>query len=179
MPAGRPSTFKPEFAQIAFAMALVGAIDKDMALAFGTTEQNINLWKQRYPDFLESLKRGKLEADAKVGQRLYERAIGYSHESVKIFADAKTGAVVQVPYIEHYPPDTVAAIFWLKNRQPLYWRDKIEIEGNGIGSQTLVQINVIGGNGLPMKNITEGKVEIGKVLKSGRVIGKGKPAGSE
>ena len=31
-------------------------------------------------------------------------------------------------YIEHYPPDTTAAIFWLKNRQPGKWRDKKEVE---------------------------------------------------
>lgn len=31
-------------------------------------------------------------------------------------------------YIEHYPPDTTAAIFWLKNRQPAKWRDKKEVE---------------------------------------------------
>lgn len=33
-------------------------------------------------------------------------------------------------YIEHYPPDTTAAIFWLKNRQPEKWRDRKEIDAN-------------------------------------------------
>ncbi len=35
-------------------------------------------------------------------------------------------------YIKHYPPDPAAAIFWLKNRQPKRWRDRIvnEHEGN-------------------------------------------------
>ena len=33
-------------------------------------------------------------------------------------------------YIEHYPPDTTAAIFWLKNRQPEKWRDKKEVDAN-------------------------------------------------
>jgi len=33
-----------------------------------------------------------------------------------------------VPTVKHYPPDTTAAIFWLKNRQPAKWREKQEVE---------------------------------------------------
>jgi hypothetical protein len=29
-------------------------------------------------------------------------------------------------YTERYPPDTTAAIFWLKNRRPDLWRDRHE-----------------------------------------------------
>ena len=29
---------------------------------------------------------------------------------------------------KHYPPDPTAAIFWLKNRQPDTWRDKVEVD---------------------------------------------------
>ncbi len=31
--------------------------------------------------------------------------------------------IVEHKYIEHYPPDTTAALFWLKNRRPEQWRD--------------------------------------------------------
>jgi hypothetical protein len=31
---------------------------------------------------------------------------------------------VYAPYTEHYPPDTTAAIFWLKNRRRNEWRDR-------------------------------------------------------
>lgn len=54
--------------------------------------------------------------------------MGYTHDAVKIFADPKTGAEQIVQYKEHYPPDTVAAIFWLKNRQSKKWRDKQIVE---------------------------------------------------
>ena len=30
--------------------------------------------------------------------------------------------------VKHYPPDTTAAIFWLKNRQVERWRDKQEVD---------------------------------------------------
>jgi hypothetical protein len=29
---------------------------------------------------------------------------------------------------EHVPPDTTAAIFWLKNRNPAHWRDAWQLE---------------------------------------------------
>jgi len=29
---------------------------------------------------------------------------------------------------EHVPPDTTAAIFWLKNRDPAHWRDAWQLE---------------------------------------------------
>jgi hypothetical protein len=45
----------------------------------------------------------------------------------------------EVPYTERYPPDTAAAIFWLKNRQPKHWRDKVETVGDK--PQVNIQIN--------------------------------------
>ena len=35
---------------------------------------------------------------------------------------------VYAPYVEHVPPDTTAAIFWLKNRDPAHWRDAWQLE---------------------------------------------------
>jgi hypothetical protein len=35
---------------------------------------------------------------------------------------------VYAKYIEHVPPDTTAAIFWLKNRDPQHWRDSQLLE---------------------------------------------------
>jgi hypothetical protein len=38
------------------------------------------------------------------------------------------GKAVITPYVEHVPPDTTAAIFWLKNRRPQAWRDVKAVE---------------------------------------------------
>ncbi len=53
--------------------------------------------------------------------------------------------VEQVPYVEHYAPDTTAAIFWLKNRQPAQWRDKIEAELSGGVTSTEKHYVILGG----------------------------------
>lgn len=124
---GRPSAYRPEFVDQAAKLCKLGATDRELADFFEVAESTLNLWKIEYPEFSESLKRGKEQADARVEQSLYRRALGYSHDAVKIFKNKDEEAVL-VPYVEHYPPDTTACIFWLKNRQPDQWRDKFDVD---------------------------------------------------
>ena len=37
------------------------------------------------------------------------------------------GIIVKTKLIKHYPPDSTAMIFWLKNRQKEKWRDKHDV----------------------------------------------------
>ncbi len=117
----RPTKYKDEYCRIAYQMALLGATDKDMAKAFDTTEQTINNWK-KHDEFFESLKKGKLHADAEIADRLFQRAQGYEHED--LYITQYQGKIIKETIIKHYPPDSTAAIFWLKNRQPDRWREK-------------------------------------------------------
>jgi hypothetical protein len=128
MARGRPSSYKPEYAEQAYKLCLLGAKDTEMADFFGVTEKTFNNWKTDHKEFLQSLKEGKEYADANVASRLYQRAMGYSHPEDKIFND--NGVPLVVPTIKHYPPDTAAAIFWLKNRRKEQWRDKQDMEVN-------------------------------------------------
>ena len=126
---GRKSEYRIEFSDQALKLCLLGATDKELAEFFSVSEQTLNKWKKDYPEFLESLKKGKNIADANVASRLYNRAIGYSCKATK-FATTEGRITDSKEYIEHYPPDTTAAIFWLKNRQPEKWRDRKEIDAN-------------------------------------------------
>lgn len=121
---GRPTSYKPEYAEQARKLCLLGATDKQLADFFGVSEQSLNVWKGKHPEFVESLKIGKVDADNRVKQSLYHRALGYSHPEDKIFNDG--GKPLIVATTKHYPPDTTACIFWLKNRDPENWRDKPE-----------------------------------------------------
>jgi hypothetical protein len=116
---GRPSGFTAAHCEQAFRLALLGATDEEMADFWGITTQTLNVWKKSAPGFLAALMRGKLDADANVANKLYQRAIGYSHKAVKIFNDQGTPLIV--PYTEHYPPDTNAATTWLALRQRGRW----------------------------------------------------------
>ena len=122
---GRPSAFRPEYVEQARKMCMVGATEAEMAHAFGVSVVTLRAWTRRHPEFLAALK-AKAEADGNVVVSLYRRAMGYSHEAVKIFCDPKTGSQKVITYTERYPPDTVACIFWLKNRQRDQWRDRQE-----------------------------------------------------
>ncbi len=141
---GRPSPYRDEFPAQAKKLCLLGATDLQLADFFGVSESTINNWKIDHPRFLESLKAGKEDADAMVAQRLYSRALGYKHNAVKILTvargDNQGSEVEQVPYVERYPPDTTAAIFWLKNRRPDVWRDRqnLDVTSNGASITALV-----------------------------------------
>jgi hypothetical protein len=123
---GRPSLYRPEFDEQAYKLCLLGATDAEMADFFGVEERTINNWKIDHPNFFQSMQRGKLIADANVSEKLYHRAIGYSHEAEKIFNNG--GEIVRAEYTEHYPPETAAIKLWLLNRRPKDWKDKIEVK---------------------------------------------------
>jgi hypothetical protein len=98
------------------------------------------IMRVRYPEFRESIARGKIEADAHVAEALYRRACGYSHPAVKIFMPAGASEPVYAPYTQHYPPDTKAALRWLQNRQPALWRDRQEVNVTGTLEHRLKQM---------------------------------------
>lgn len=127
--AGRPTKYKPEYAKIAAAMCRLGATDAQLADAFEVSVSTVNLWKVQHVEFSESIRVPKAEADERVEQSLYRRAMGYEHDEVDI--RVIDGAVVQTPIRKFYPPDSTAMIFWLKNRKPAEWRDKQEVEHSG------------------------------------------------
>ena len=127
--AGQPTKYKDEYAKQAYKLCLLGSTDEDMADFFEVSKSTINNWKHDYPEFLDSIKRGKISADATVASRLYKRATGYEHDEDKIFNHQ--GEALIVPTTKHVQPDTTAAIFWLKNRQPKLWRDKQDVEHSG------------------------------------------------
>ena len=125
---GRPSPYEKgyssSFPELGRKLAMLGAKDKEIAEAFGISESTLNLWKTKHEELSESLKAGKLIADAEVVDRLYQRAMGYEHDEIDIRVVDKE--IVQTEIRKFYPPDTTAAIFWLKNRQKAQWRDKVE-----------------------------------------------------
>lgn len=129
MPAGRPSDYNKVDLYTVTKLCKLGFTDKKIAEFYEVSEQTVNTWKKKYPEFLESLKAGKAVADAEVANSLYHRAVGYACEDTHI--SIFKGVITKTPVIKQYPPDTAAAFIWLKNRQPEIWRDRQEIEHKG------------------------------------------------
>jgi hypothetical protein len=129
---GRPTKYDSSYCAQAIKLCKLGATDKEIADFFDVSESTINEWKLKFPKFSESIKKGKISADADVAERLYERAMGFEHDSEEIkvvsLGNGEGSAIERVRVKKIYPPDAVAAMFWLKNRQPDKWRDKKEID---------------------------------------------------
>lgn len=127
-PGGRPSSYKPEYAKHAEKLAALGATDIEVADFFQVDVRTVYRWKHDYPEFCQSLNVGKDKADERVINSLFQKAVGYEQDAVKIFMPAGANEPVYAPYREKIAPDTTAAIFWLKNRRPGDWRDKQDID---------------------------------------------------
>lgn len=125
----RPSKYKPEFVAQAAKLCALGATDIEIADFFEVDVRTLYRWKGEHEEFCQSLKAAKEVADERVERSLFSRANGYEHDEVDIRVLA--GEIVQTPIRKFYPPDTTAAIFWLKNRRPQEWRDKQEVEHGG------------------------------------------------
>ena len=136
---GRPTKYKAEYCEQAHKLTLLGATDKQLADFFKVAESTLNLWKLEHEDFSESLKVGKAEADSRVEESLYQRAIGYNHPEEKVFNHQ--GEILTHQTTKHYPPDSTSMIFWLKNRKPDEWRDRQELTGKDGGPIILEDAN--------------------------------------
>ena len=124
---GRPSLYRPEYAEQARKLCLLGATDNEMADFFGVNPDTIYRWQKVNPEFSESIARGKILADAEVAEKLFQRACGYRHGATKLYRN-EDGSVRQERYEVEYPPDTQAISLWLRNRRKGDWREKHEVE---------------------------------------------------
>src|SRR5713101_3413324 len=137
---GAPTLYRPELADLARRLALLGATDQEMADALGIDQVTLDRWKTRHKEFRIAIQHGKIRADAEIAESLFNRARGYRHEATKIFMPAGAAAPVYAPYVKHYPPDTNAALAWLSRRQPEKWKDRKEIDVTGTVAHRLAQM---------------------------------------
>ena len=106
-----------------------GLTEEQIANNMGISRPTLWEWKKKEPNILNTLKKGKEVADYEVENALFKKALGYTIQINEQKVD-KDGCVHDLVKDVHIPPDTTAQIFWLKNRNPKKWRDKVEVETN-------------------------------------------------
>lgn len=111
---GRETKYRPEYCDLAFAYCLLNLTDEEIAEKMNICPATLYNWRNNYPDFLESFRKGREEADAKVASALFVKATGFYKERSKTFF--YKGEIVTEKYDEYYPPDTKAIEFWMLNR---------------------------------------------------------------
>lgn len=121
------------------AWARDGLTDIQIAHNMGIKERTFSEWKGRFDAIRAALKKGKAPVDLEVENALLKRALGYQYEETtteiheiptgRFDADGKQ-IMRQVRHIRKTQktalPDTTAQIFWLKNRKPKQWRERVE-----------------------------------------------------
>lgn len=120
-------------------LARDGLTDEQIAQKMGIGVSTLYRWEQDYKEIRDALKRGKAPVDIQVENALLKRALGYEYdevvEEVEHIPIGKPDEDGNQRIIDHVKtktkrvtvlPDVTAQIFWLKNRRPDKWRDKVE-----------------------------------------------------
>jgi len=165
MPGGRKSAYdeiiEPNLIRIE-GWCRDGLNDKQICKNLDISQETFYKYKREKPEFNEILQRTKDVVDREVENALYKRAMGFDYvEETKEMrtlegAGSKDGkareskAAVIKKTTKHYPPDTTACIFWLKNRKPREYRDRRSVE-------------LTGQDGGPIQTQNETKLDLSKL----------------
>lgn len=133
---GRPTVYNPdEHPKAAREQTGNGRTLADLAHLFGVARCTIVDWQGAHPEFAVAIKLGREDAVDRVERSLYERAVGYQHPETKLLTVSQGAGMPSVVerhrIVAHYPPDTAAALAFLKNKRPKDWKDKQEVEHTG------------------------------------------------
>jgi hypothetical protein len=123
---GRKTLYSPRMAVVTRKCCERGMTDIEVADLLGIGLATLYRWKVEHPAFSRVFKLGKAKADDRVERSLYSRAIGYDYIAEKPVMTRHGQKTMR--YRQHIPPDTTAAVWYLKNRRPDRWRDAFRHE---------------------------------------------------
>lgn len=114
------------FAARARDLRLAGVPNARIAEILGVSLNMLMKWREEYPEFDMAWRVGGTDADAKVAACLFKRATGYDTKKKREKFNADGDLIETIEETVHVAPDVPACIFWLVNRQPDLWRQRIE-----------------------------------------------------
>lgn len=134
-----------------------GYTQEQISDCIGISRSTLNVWISRYSDIADALKKGRDVADREIEDSLFKKAKGFRTEVKKpiklkkIIFDEVTGKKIEESEVIEYateevyiPPDTVAMIFWLKNRKPEQWREKpAEVQESTTEAAGVIEIPMV------------------------------------
>ena len=154
------------------AWARDGMINTEIIKKMDISENTLYLWKQKYPQIEEALRQGKEVVDIFVENALFKKAMGYTVLVEKAFKVKEviyndngkrlkeTEKIVNATEEVHIPADTTAQIYWLKNRKPKLWRDRV-IEDEAVDVEEMKRniLNIANLINNPIKIRTEDSID--------------------
>lgn len=120
-----PDLVQPRFPEIR-AWLEAGLTERQVAKNLGICKTTFESYKQRYPDFLDLLKKARAVIVKEVENALTKRALGFEYEEIeteiKQVGEGKELKSIR-KVTKYYPPDVAACAILLKNKDPKNWTD--------------------------------------------------------
>ena len=101
---------------------------EDIAHNLGIAKTSLITYKKKHKELADAIECGKEVADIRVENALYKRAVGFTQTEKRYIKCKNEDGSDEVREVEEeitYQPDVTAIIYWLKNRKPDKWRDKV------------------------------------------------------
>jgi hypothetical protein len=128
----RKTKYKSDFPEKVEELAKKGLMDYQIWEQIGISCDTFYTYINKYPEFSEAIKRGRLVPIQNVESALYKRAIGYETteeiSEVKVTESGETKPSSYRKVKKHIAPDVGAAAFYLKNKAPEKWKDRHNYE---------------------------------------------------
>lgn len=120
-----------------------GLTDMELSAALGIADRTLREWKEKFSGISGAMARGRRCAQEQIENALHVRALGGIHgvkkpvkRRIREFDD-KGNCIREeeiIEYVEdevYIPPDTNAIKFYLSNRDPEHWSNKVEVQADG------------------------------------------------
>ena len=124
--------YVPEsFPLLAEQYARQGLNDVQIARSLGVSPATYYTYLEKFPEFLEAIKKGKAPIDLQVENAALKSALGFEYiETTTEYEKGidQEGRPTMVPVkskkvTKYYPPTPTSFIYWLNNRQPGRWKN--------------------------------------------------------
>ncbi len=143
---GRKSVYNAKIHPLwAKSLAELHLIDTEIAKKMGISEQTINTWKNKYPEFKVALVSGKKTDNEIVENSLFKMAKGYDYDEVVeryiIDKEGNETLVGKTIMHKHLPASVPAVQFFLANRDKEHYSFKQDISLNNTDGEPFV-INI-------------------------------------
>ena len=103
-------------------LCMLGLTMEQLADYYEVHKDTIYEWQKVYPEFSDAIKSNTVLADVEVAKSTFKKATGFEYEEEE--SVIIKGVLKTIKVKKYAKPDTMAAMFWLQNRQPENWKNK-------------------------------------------------------
>jgi hypothetical protein len=148
--------------KIVEALASQGSTMAEVSRTLGVGRDTLWRWMKEDRRLSNAYKRGGAMRDRRIVDALADKALGMVLPDCHV--SQHQGIVTVTPLEKHLAPDTLAQIFWLKNRDPQHWNDRqittVEHSIAGVSPDVIARMKALGrakAAGKPMIEVQEVK----------------------